>query len=101
MTSQGRSDDTLRGRRNEKFQGAAVVGSLVVSVVTLLTLFVGVLQWGLKLEAELNEERSLRQALERRVATLEAKVGNGILPRAEERIDGLRRDLDAHERNHE
>ena len=55
----------------------------VIAIATLLTLFVSVVAWGLKLEGELN---AVRDSYGQRIATLEAKVGNGILPRAEERI---------------
>lgn len=62
----------------------------LVAVATLLAMLVSVVAWGLKLEGELNEVRS---NYANRIAVLEAKVGNGILPRAEERIESLRRDL--------
>lgn len=58
----------------------------LVAVATLLAMLLSVVGWGLKLEAELNQVRDdLMQA--------RAQIGQGILPRAEERIEGLRRDL--------
>ena len=85
-------------RHNEGFaiRGWSGLASFAAVVSVFLALFIGVLQWGLKLEEELNTERQIRNELTRRVAELERKVGNGILPRAEERIDALRHDLDAH-----
>ena len=58
----------------------------IVAVATLLTLFISCVAWGLKLEGELNAVRD-------KVFVLESKVGNGILPRAEERIKHLERDV--------
>jgi uncharacterized protein YqgV (UPF0045/DUF77 family) len=43
-------------------------------------MFLACVAWGLKLEGELNAVRD-------RVANIEARVADGILPRAEERID--------------
>ena len=51
----------------------------VVAVATLLSLFLAVLAWGLKLETELNAVRS-------DLLSVQARVADGILPRAEERI---------------
>ncbi len=72
----------------------------VVAFATLLALFLGVCAWGLKLEAR-NDQLQLR------VAALEARVADGILPRAEERINkhqgqitDLRRRLDKLEDRH-
>lgn len=59
----------------------------VVAVATLLALFIGVLAWGLKLESELNAVRD-------DVMNVRGQVGNGILPRAEERIRELKRRVD-------
>lgn len=59
----------------------------VVAVSTLFALFLSVVAWGLKLEND-------RDALELRIAQLERQVGNGVLPRADERINDLRRDFD-------
>jgi len=59
----------------------------VVAVATLLALFIGVLAWGLKLESELNAVRD-------DVTNVRGQVGNGILPRAEERIRELKRRVD-------
>jgi len=58
----------------------------IVAIATLLTLFISCVAWGLKLEGELN---SLRD----KVFVLESKVGNGILPRSEERIRHVEGDL--------
>ena len=72
----------------------------IVAIATLLTLFISCVAWGLKLESELNAVRD-------KVYGLESKVGNGILPRAEERIkniDSKLKDISEeirdHERNH-
>ena len=64
----------------------------LVAVATLLAMLVSVVAWGLKLEDELNQVRD-------RVTMVQSQVGQGILPRAEERIESLRRDVDdlAHE----
>ncbi len=65
----------------------------VVALSAVVSLFFGVLAWGLKLEGELNTERSERRAendaMRREIADLQKQVGNGILPRAEERIESL------------
>ena len=53
-------------------------------------MLLSVVLWGLKLEQELN---NLRDNYGNRLANLEARVADGILPRAEERIESLRRDL--------
>ena len=58
----------------------------LVAVATLLAMLVSVVAWGLKLEGELNQVRN-------DLAEVQGQVGNGILPRAEERIESLRRDL--------
>ncbi len=55
----------------------------LVAVATLLAMLISVVAWGLKLEGELNGVRDTHNA---RLANLEARVSNGILPRAEERI---------------
>lgn len=62
----------------------------LTALATLLALFIGVLAWGLKLESELNETRSNHS---QRIANLEARVSNGILPRAEERIERNRESI--------
>lgn len=59
----------------------------IIAIATLLTLFVSVVAWGLKLEGELNAVRD-------QVSDLRGQVGNGILPRAEERIDALEKRLE-------
>ena len=66
----------------------------VTSLGSLILLGIGVIAWGLKLEARID-------AQDRRIDTLEAQVGNGILPRAEERIHALERRMDRHEPDHE
>jgi hypothetical protein len=58
----------------------------LLAVATLLALFVGCLSWGLKLESELN---SLRDD----VSGLTKQVGTGILPRAEERIRNMEKEI--------
>jgi len=54
----------------------------IVAIAMLLTMFVSVVAWGLKLEGELNAVRNQQMLILQ-------QVGNGILPRAEERIDAL------------
>ena len=78
-------------------RGWGGLASFAAVVSVFLALFIGVLQWGLKLEEELNTERQIRNDLTRRISELERKVGNGILPRAEERIEALRHDLNNHD----
>lgn len=56
----------------------------VGSLAGLVLIGVGVISWGLKLESRID-------AKDRRLDALEAQVGNGILPRAEERISDLER----------
>ncbi len=93
-----------QNRRNENgfsIRGWGSLASFAAVVSVLLALFIGTLQWGLKLEDEVNRERARISYLEARIAALEVKVGNGILPRAEERIEALRHDLDEHEANHD
>lgn len=68
----------------------------VIAVATLLAMLLSVVAWGLKLETELNAVRD-------RVTNVEARVADGILPRAEERIEGHERrlnNLEADLRNH-
>ena len=80
-------------RRNEN--GWKISGwPAAVAFAGCLSLLLGVLAWGLKLEGELNQVRS-------DVQELKQQVGNGILPRAEERIEALRHDLDEHEEDHD
>lgn len=62
----------------------------LVAVATLLSMFLGVVAWGLKLESELN---TLRDNYGVRIATLEARTAQ-MHPRTDERINALRRDLD-------
>ncbi len=66
----------------------------VVAVAGVLSLLLGVLAWGLKLEGELNQVRD-------EVQELKEQVGNGILPRAEERIESLQDELDEHKDDHD
>ena len=58
----------------------------LVAVATLLAMLVSVVAWGLKLEGELNGVRD-------DVSELKTRVGNGILPRSEERIRELQHDI--------
>ena len=60
----------------------------------MLSLLLGVLAWGLKLEGELNQVRD-------EVQELKEQVGNGILPRAEERIEALHDELEDHKDDHD
>jgi len=62
----------------------------LVALASLLTLFIGVLAWGLKLEAELNQ---VRADYGHRISDLETRVADGILPRAEERIEFHRQEI--------
>jgi hypothetical protein len=108
MPSQNRSSNTSSEKRNEKgvrIHPWVLASAITVTVATLLALFVGVLQWGLKLEEELNVERQARAQSERdllrRIAVLERRVGEGILPRAEERIEALDDELNEHKQDHE
>lgn len=59
----------------------------VIAVATLLAMFLSAVAWGLKLETELNNVRD-------RVGGVEARVADGILPRAEERIEYHERELE-------
>ena len=77
-------------RKSNEKNGYRIRGwSDVVAVAGLLSLLLGVIAWGLKLEGELNEVRN-------DVTELREQVGNGILPRAEERIEHLEKELDEH-----
>ena len=79
--------------KKPKTNGIAVrTLSDVVSVASLLAMFLACVWWGLKLESELNETRE-------HVATLRQQVGNGILPRAEERLNAFQRRLERLERD--
>lgn len=72
----------------KKLNGLAVKSwGDVVAVATLLTLFLSVVAWGLKLETELNAVRD-------DLNDVRARVADGILPRAEERLRWHQKDLD-------
>ena len=58
----------------------------IVAVATLLAMLLSVVAWGLKLEGELN-------AVREDTSILRAQVGNGILPRSEERIRAIDKEL--------
>lgn len=60
--------------------------AIATVLATLLAMYASVVRWGLKLESELNVVRD-RQAIIRQ------QVGNGILPRAEERLNAHERRL--------
>lgn len=62
----------------------------VASLGALILLGFGVIAWGLKLEARIDENA-------REIAELKQEVSNGILPRAEERIRSLEQRLERHE----
>jgi hypothetical protein len=64
----------------------------IVAVATLLAMLMSVVVWGIKLEGELNEVRN-------DLIRVQAQVGQGILPRAEERIRHLENDLEDHLEN--
>ena len=59
----------------------------VLAVAGLLSLLLGFIAWGLKLEGELNTVRN-------QLAEVRAEVGKGVLPRAEERIDSHEQRID-------
>lgn len=63
----------------------------LLAVALLISLLLSVVAWGLKLEGELNDVRN-------DVNAVQARVADGILPRAEERIDGHARELSEHDR---
>ena len=74
--------------------------ALLVSILApILTVLVGVILWGLKLEDELNTERLRIDQANRNIAELRQRIAPGILPRAEERIRALESALDKHEDN--
>ena len=73
----------------------------VAALGSLLLLGIGFLNWGLKLESEINEVRQENTLLRREITELKAQVGNGILPRAEERIRALEQRLERHDTDHE
>ena len=70
----------------------------VAALGSLLLLGIGYLNWNLKLESEINEQRAQQVRFEaemrREITELKKQVGNGILPRAEERIKAIERRLD-------
>lgn len=68
----------------------------LLAVATLLAMLLGVVAWGLKLEGELN---SVRDDTNHRLSNLESRVADGILPRAEERIEFQRKQIDKLEKN--
>ena len=59
----------------------------VIAVATLLAMFMSVVTWGLKLEGEVD-------LLREQLSQTRSQVGNGILPRAEERIDAMQKEID-------
>ena len=71
---------------SDKIEGKALNGYKVrswgdlLAISTLISMFMGVCWWGLKLEGELNQVRNDLNSVSIRVA-------DGILPRAEERIN--------------
>lgn len=65
----------------------------IVAVATLLGMMMAVVAWGLKLEGELNAVRD-RQLI------IYQQIGQGVLPRADERIRHLERWVDHHESEH-
>jgi hypothetical protein len=73
----------------------------LIAVATILAMLLSCVLWGLKLEGEVNE---LRTGYGNRLAAIEARVADGILPRAEERIraQGLRiNKLEQHDHEHQ
>ena len=67
----------------------------LIAVATLLAMLLSVVLWGLKVEGELN---TMRDNHGNRLAALESRVADGILPRAEERIRAQGKQLSNHER---
>ena len=72
----------------------------VVAIAALTSMFLSVVMWGLKLEAKL-------EVVQKEVGVLQAQVGNGILPRSEERLSQVQRrlvelgdDFDEHDAEH-
>ena len=85
---------------NEQFSRFGLSSwSDVAALGSLLLLGIGFLNWGLKLESEINEVRQENTLLRREITELKAQVGNGILPRAEERIRSLENRMDRHEQD--
>ena len=64
----------------------------LVAIASILAMFMSVVLWGLKLEAR-------NDHLREEVMEIKSRIGNGILPRAEERIRGLERRVDIVERH--
>jgi len=58
----------------------------VVAIAALCAIFLGVITWGLKLEAR-------NDALALRISAIEQRVADGILPRSEERIATNKSDI--------
>ena len=69
--------------------GISRIAAIVTTTSVLLAMLMSVVVWGLKLEGELNSVRN-------DVSELKARVGTGILPRAEERIRHLEQEMDEH-----
>lgn len=69
------------------------VGALVSILAPTLAMIVGVIWWGLKLEAKIESFATTNQARHNTLLTeigeLKRQVGRGVLPRAEERINSL------------
>ena len=72
----------------------------IVAIASLLAMFMSVVAWGLKLEGR-------HDHLREEIMSIRAQIGNGILPRAEERINQLQRrvnelgdDFDDHDSEH-
>ena len=53
----------------------------------LIVLFIGAITWGMKLESAIARGEQDELAMLERVVKLEAAVGRGILPRAEEKFE--------------
>ena len=64
----------------------------LVAIASLMSMFMSVVLWGLKLEAR-------NDSLRTEIFDLKSQVGNGILPRAEERIVALERRVQLVERH--
>ena len=64
-----------------------------IAIGVLVSMLVGVVLWGLKLDTNINELQREVLSQVQRVARIEAMNERGLLPIAEERIAALREDL--------
>jgi hypothetical protein len=89
------------GQNNFKVRNWSDVASLAAIVVFIISGLV----WFMKLEARIDEHNRLHAAdikdIRDDLKEIQRQVGNGILPRAEERIRHLEDRLRRHEEEHE